>query len=244
MKKLWFGLFAFVLSVCCGFAIVHGSYTRANLIAHSNAVNVSYDILPSNYDNLNWRQTSDFHIPSYNQYTRPIYYNGSFYQFDSTFVDAGDVVVTITNASTGVQTTSTYSFLDPNGAEYGTIRTYSAMSYIANDVIYFVSARGYIFSNALNVFTIDDIDFAMIFWNGGEFSSDVICYGDDYWFSTSGDSSYLKIDSNGLHEFSVSYEFEFGDYSFSFYDAFAFVVVGDYVYTTYNLEIEEPEYHQ
>ena len=45
MKKLWFGLFAFVLSVCCGFALLHGSYTRANLIAHSNAY-VAYD---SNY---------------------------------------------------------------------------------------------------------------------------------------------------------------------------------------------------
>lgn len=76
MKKLWLSLFAFVLSVCCGFALLHGSYTRVNLIAHSNAY-MSYDVNESD-DSPYWEE---YTMPTLHSYNYIVGADGVIYSF-------------------------------------------------------------------------------------------------------------------------------------------------------------------
>lgn len=192
MKKLWFGLFAFVLSVCCGLAIVHGSYTKSNLIAHSNAyVGASTYQVPDGAVDLNWVLVSDMYIPTYNNNTRPVYSDGYWYQFYAqNLVDGSTFDITITDASNGTQTINTYTIAsDPE--EELSFNLKSAESYVYDGYVYACSGNKVI-KFALNTSNLS-FNYPFYYDFDDEFTLSRLNYG----FAISNNVGDLVVFSNG-----------------------------------------------
>ena len=121
MKKLWFGLFAFVLSLCCGFALLHGSYTRASLIAmHADAFYMPDVNL--NDDSPYWEQVTIIGSTT-NVNASGIPYDGKVYFFNS--YDENESVLTFDVFDSSTMTITSVDFTC-EVTDFGNVYDFSA----------------------------------------------------------------------------------------------------------------------